>query len=103
MSIRILNRIVEWGKQGILYEADQRHVEICLREMGIEESSREVATPCDKSLEDKKNANALKSCEEEEEKLESCAATRYRGMTAGINYLGQDRSEIQFAIKELSK
>ena len=35
-SIRILNRIVEWAEDGILYEADQRHVEICLREMGPE-------------------------------------------------------------------
>ena len=71
--------------------------------MGIDESSREVTTPCDKSLEDTKNSNALKVNEEEEEKLESSQATRYRAMTARMNYLGQDRSEIQFAIKELGK
>ena len=40
---------------------------------------------------------------EAEEKMESSAATSYRGMTARMNYLGQDRSEVQFAIKELSK
>ena len=74
-SIRILNRIVEWGKDGILYEADQRHVEICLREMGLNESSREVTTPCDKTLDDAKNSNALKAGEEEEEKLEPSGAT----------------------------
>ena len=44
-SIRILNRTVEWGKDGILYEADQRHVEICLREMGLDESSTRVKFP----------------------------------------------------------
>ena len=57
-SIRILNRIVEWGSEGILYEVDQRHVAICVQEMGIEESSREVTTPCNKSLDDGKNSNA---------------------------------------------
>ena len=41
-SIRILNRIVEWKEEGIVYEADQRHAEICLKEMGLDESSREV-------------------------------------------------------------
>ena len=81
-SIRILNRIVEWRKEGILYEADQRHVEICMKEMGLDESSREVTTPCDKSLDDVKNSNALKSSEEEDEKLEPSGATKYRAMTA---------------------
>jgi hypothetical protein len=102
-SIRILNRIVEWKEEGIVYEADQRHAEICLKEMGLDESSREVSTPCDKSLDDIKNSNALKANEEGDEKLEPSQATHYRAMTARMNYLGQDRSEIQFAIKELSK
>ena len=30
-SIRILNRIVTWDREGILYEADQRHAEILVR------------------------------------------------------------------------
>ena len=71
--------------------------------MGIDEASREVTTPCDKSLDDVRNSNALKAKEQEDERLEPSQATRYRGMTARMNYLGQDRSEIQFAIKELSK
>ena len=90
-------------EEGIVYEADQRHAAICLKEMGLDESSREVSTPCDKSLDDVKNSNALKASEEEDEKLEPSRATQYRAMTARMNYLGQDRSEIQFAIKELSK
>ena len=35
-SIRILNRVVDWGEEGIRYEADQRHAEIIVREMGVE-------------------------------------------------------------------
>ena len=34
-SIRILNRIVEWGEEGIKYEADQRHAEIITRDLGL--------------------------------------------------------------------
>ena len=30
-------------------------------------------------------------------------ATQYRGLTARMNYLGQDRSDIQFATKELCR
>ena len=78
-------------------------MEIYQREMGIDEASREVTTPCDKSLENAKNSSGLKANEEEEEKLEPSQATRYRAMTARMNYLGQDRSEIQFAVKELGK
>ena len=28
---------------------------------------------------------------------------KYRGLTARLNYLGQDRSDIQYAVKELSR
>ena len=41
--------------------------------------------------------------EQETQPLTASAATMYRGMTARMSYLGQDRSEIQFAVKELGK
>ena len=34
-SVRILNRIVEWTGKGLKYEADQRHAEIIVRELGL--------------------------------------------------------------------
>ena len=34
-SIRILNRIVEWTGKGLRYEADQRHAEIIVKELGL--------------------------------------------------------------------
>ena len=58
-QIRILNRIIEWTPEGLAYEGDQRHVEICFREVGIEENSRVVNTPTDKSINDPKNSNKL--------------------------------------------
>ena len=53
-EIRILNRIVTWTPAGITYEADQRHVEICLREVGLEESSKPISTPIHRSNKDPK-------------------------------------------------
>ena len=35
-EMRILNRIVSWTEEGIEYEGDQRHVEICMRDLGLE-------------------------------------------------------------------
>ena len=32
-QIRILNRIVEGTDEGIYYEGDQRHVEVCIKQM----------------------------------------------------------------------
>ena len=92
-AVRTLNRIVEWTLEGIAYEGDQRHVEICLRKAGIEESSRTVSTPTDKS--DK--------LQKEPEYLASSTTTKYRGHVARMNHLGQDRSDIQHSVEELGK
>ena len=35
-SIVILNRVLEWRNEGIAIEADPRHVELILHEMGIQ-------------------------------------------------------------------
>ena len=39
-SIRILNRIVTWNERGIAYEADQRHAEIIVRDLGLSTDSK---------------------------------------------------------------
>ena len=44
-AVRILNRIVTGTENGLEYEADQRHAEILMRDMGIDESSKGAATP----------------------------------------------------------
>ena len=45
-SIRILNRVVSWTAAGIEYEADQRHAEIIIRDLGLDAKSKGVCTPC---------------------------------------------------------
>ena len=41
---RVLNRVVCWDRDGLRMEADQRHVEIALKAMDMEDS-RAVGTP----------------------------------------------------------
>jgi hypothetical protein len=43
-AITILNRCVEWTSHGLLYEADPRHAEILIRELGLE-NTKPVVTP----------------------------------------------------------
>ena len=37
-QVKILNRILTWAKDGILYEADQRHAEMVVSELGLKKS-----------------------------------------------------------------
>lgn len=91
-EIRILNRIITWTSQGIEYEGDQRHVEIAMQRAGITSDSREVKIPVEK-----------KKAVDESKLLEGEHATNYRGIVARLNFLAQDRSQIQYAVKELSQ
>ena len=92
-SIRILNRVVEWSPEGIWYEADQRHAEIIVDRMGLSGSGKGVVTP------------GMRKEEEpgDDEELNRTDSTAYRGLVARGNYLTQDRSDIQYAVKELSR
>jgi len=90
-SVRILNRIVTWKEDGIHYEADQRHAEIIVKQLGFKNSSNPVSTP------------GVKPSEENEKRLSEKEATLYRAIVARANYLCQDRSDIQFAVKELCR
>jgi hypothetical protein len=93
--VGILNRVVEWDEEGIKYEADQRHAEIIIREMGLSGSKKGLSVPC--SREGKDNG------EEDRKELEGSEATRYRALTARGIYLAQDRTDIGFGAKELSR
>ncbi len=48
-AVRILSRIVTVTSRGLDYEADQRHEEILMKDMGIDEGSKGVTTPGSKS------------------------------------------------------
>jgi len=95
-SMRVLNRLVQWTSEGIEYEADQRHAELIIQELGLQEGSKSVNTPGE-------SGKGKGAPEGDEEELSPTERTWYRGMVARGNYLAQDRCDIQYAIKELSR
>ena len=90
--IRILNRGIEWSETGIRYEPDRRHAELMIEALGLDQNSNGVVTP-----------TAKIELKESDELLNSTAATMYRAITARGMYLSQDRSDIQYAVKETSR
>ncbi len=76
-AIRILNRVVEWTEEGIRYEADQRHAEIILEQLGMKVTSKAVSTPVVKEAEN----------EDEDQELMGSEATAYRAVVARGIYI----------------
>jgi hypothetical protein len=89
-SVRILKRIVTSVEDGLEYEADQRHAEIIATETGMTDDSKEVVTP-GVSVDDGKNTG------------EGVDGKLFRALAARCNYMAQDRVDVQFAAKEISR
>ena len=92
-SIRILNRILQWTNEGLVYEADQRHIEIIIDELGLTDSKATLSTPGVKTNVD----------EDGDELLGPQQATKYRALVARANFVAADRPDLQFAVKELAR
>ena len=90
-QIRLLNRVFEWKEEGIYVEADQRHAELIVKDLNFKENTKSVVTPGEK----------LKEINEEE--LDAARSTMYRACVARGNYMTQDRSDVQYAVKELCR
>ena len=91
---KVLNRVIRKVRGGWEYEADQRHGELVVRGMGME-NAKAVKSP----------GEDQKPWEEEENgvPLDSRSATSYRALAARVNYLAQDRADIQYAAKEVCR
>ena len=95
-AVRILNRIVSVGENGLEYEADQRHAEIVMRDLGVHEGSKGLSTPGSTQESSYDQGGHSKVGEFPGDSV-------YRAVAARSNYLGQDRFDMQFAAKELSR
>ena len=93
--MRILSRIVEWTEEGINVEPDQRHAELIVKIMGVSEG-KAVVTPGAKEEE-------LHLEVEDDELLDKEMASMCRAVVARAFYLSQDRTDIVYAVKELSR
>ena len=89
-----MNRVIRVDQDGWAMEADQRHVDILIKEMNLK-GAKGVSTPSEEE----------KRYEEEENRVEldPREARKYRELAARANYLGQDRADAQCAIKEVCR
>ena len=97
--------MLRWESAGIVYEPDQRHAEMVIREFGLEAASS-VLTPGTRAERDVASApSGIPSVilEDEPELMSAEDSTRFRGFAARCNYLAQDRADIKFACKEASR
>ena len=89
-SIKTLNRRLHWGEEGIVYQHDPRHIDVLVRELGLE-NGKTVQTPA-----------APNTAEEERsEPLSQTQHHKYRSQVARCLFLSQDRADITFIVNEL--
>ena len=91
-ALRVLNRVVSWTDRGLELEADQRHADLVVRELGLE-SANSVNSPGEKGIETKDN----------DKELDEGLVTKFRAVAARINFLAQDRHELLYPAKEVCR
>ena len=93
-SIRVLNRVLSWTPEGIQYEADQRHADIVVEQLGLG-NAKGVSTPGSKD-------DVGKALHDPGLPLQAQDAIEYRALAARLNYLALDRPDLQYATKEIA-
>ena len=92
-SARVLNRLITWHSDHIAYEADPRHVEIIVQELGLQ-GAKPVSAP---------GGRDNKDVEDESTPLSPQKTFQYRSLVMRAQYLSLDRRDIQFSSKELAR
>ena len=94
-ELKILNRIIAWNLvQGITYEADPRHVEIVVEQLGLQ-NAKPVVTPGTKE--------EGTTHEDSEQLLDENETSKCRALVARCNYLSPGRPDISYSVKELAR
>ena len=93
----LLNRIVTYHKDGsVSFEADPRHAEMIIRQLGLE-GSKGISTPSDKKkLSDVVATSGLTPMNPER-------TTLFRSLVMRAQFLGQDRADIAESVKSLTR
>ena len=87
-EVSILNRTVEWVKEGLRLAADRRHACDIIEELGLE-NAKAVDTPVPVTQRD--------PTEDEVIELDGVDAAQYRRLAAKLNYLSMDRPDVRYA------
>ena len=93
-EIVALNRTIAWTDKGIVYKPDPKHAAAIITELGVENCRSFHTTGSRDKMAEQREHDLL---------LASQDVTRYRSCVARCNYLGQDRPELQYAVKEVAK
>ena len=94
LEARVLNRVLRVTPQGWEYEPDQRHIDMLIEGLGLQEA-KAVSTPG----EDEKKWEV----EENRQELPAAQARAFRGHAARLNYLATDRPDIAYSAKEVCR
>ena len=94
-EVTILGRVVRWKDDGIYLEADPRHAEAIIEEMGVE-FGNSVLTP-GLRYDDEEDPNQAENIRDREHD------TQFRRLVAKANFLALDRADIAFTVKELTR
>ena len=89
----MLNRIIRHTESGWEVEADPRHAELVIEQLELDKDK-------DKGIGTPGVSGADEEDDDDDEALKGEDITRYRGIIARCNYLGPDRPDCLFAIKE---
>ena len=95
-QITLLNRTLTWTDRGLTWEADGKHAETIIKELGLEGATG-VAAPC---MEEIRN---LGDERKQSWPVSEKDATKYRSIVARANYLASDRADAQYTVRMLSK
>ena len=107
-EVRILNRIVRWTSTSIEYEPDQRHAEMVVKELGLE-GAKPLSTPGVQGPTgapkggDTEAERRFEQADKDTAGGNPVQSSKYRAIAARLNYLAQDRPDIQFAVKCIAK
>lgn len=91
---KILNRVIRATPYGWELEADPRHAELIVEELGLK-LAKPVVSPGDDSPPDE--------LEGEDSELDEWLTQRFRSLTARANDLTADRPDLQYAVKEMCR
>ena len=91
---RVLGRVLRITQDGWEYEPDQRHAEMIVEAMGLQ-NAKSVSTPAEEEKAWEEEAN--------NEELEAGKATTFRRIAARANYLAADRPDIMYSVKEICR
>ena len=93
-QVKVLNRIVTWTDQGVQYEADPRHAEIVIKQLGLE-NAKGLITPGTKE--------EVRTKEDHENEPNEEYTSIHRAITARLNYLASDRADLAFAVNDVAR